>query len=93
MFALRTPTHKFIEYYGIWDADELYDLENDPIERTNLFYDEAHQETVRQMRERLHTVMQETGVTSIGAFAASAYSYSLYIPGSHALSPDRHRIY
>ena len=65
MFALRTPQYKFIEYYGIWDADELYDLQNDPIERNNLFYAEAHQETVRAMRERLHAVMQETGVTAI----------------------------
>lgn len=25
-FALRTPTAKYITYYGLWDSDEYYDL-------------------------------------------------------------------
>ena len=34
-FALRGRRYKLIQYHGIWDMDELYDLENDPTETTN----------------------------------------------------------
>src|SRR5262249_44259129 len=34
--ALRTDRYKYIHYYGIWDIDELYDLQEDPLETTNL---------------------------------------------------------
>ncbi len=61
MFALRGDRFKFIQYHGIWDTDELYDLKNDPHERKNLIRDPAHQKTVREMRERLYEVLRETG--------------------------------
>ena len=32
-FALRGKRYKFIQYHGIWDIDELYDLKNDPARR------------------------------------------------------------
>jgi arylsulfatase A-like enzyme len=34
-------------YHGIWDADELYDLQSDPLETTNLIFSEAHQATIK----------------------------------------------
>lgn len=64
-FALRTPEYKFIQYYGVWDTEELYDLQNDPHEDHNLIRDPEHQQVVRQMRNRLHAVMKETGVTAM----------------------------
>ena len=63
--ALRTERYKFIQYHGIWDTDELYDLQSDPHETTNLIRDPKHQETVRQMREALHEQLVATGGTSI----------------------------
>ena len=32
-FALRTDDYKLIQYHGIWDTEELYDIKNDPKER------------------------------------------------------------
>ena len=60
-FALRTPTHKYITYYGLWDADELYDLEADPGEATNLLYDPAHAKTARRMENDLYRLMGDLG--------------------------------
>jgi N-acetylglucosamine-6-sulfatase len=61
MFALRTPTHKYITYYGLWDADELYDLEADPKEATNLLYDPAHAKIARRLENELYGLMGDLG--------------------------------
>jgi N-acetylglucosamine-6-sulfatase len=60
-FALRTPTHKYITYYGLWDADEFYDLAADPDEATNLLYDPAHAKTARAIENRLYGLMADLG--------------------------------
>lgn len=36
MLGVRTKTHKYIRYHGVWDRYELYDLENDADENKNL---------------------------------------------------------
>jgi N-acetylglucosamine-6-sulfatase len=36
VFGLRTNRYKYMTYYGIWDTDELYDLQTDPHEMHNL---------------------------------------------------------
>lgn len=35
-FAVRTPEYKYIQYYGVWDKEELYNIKNDPEEKNNL---------------------------------------------------------
>ncbi len=60
-FAIRTPTHKYITYYGLWDADELYDLEADPEESTNLITDPGHQGMARRLEHDLYRLMGELG--------------------------------
>lgn len=60
-FALRTPRHKYITYYGLWDADEFFDLEADPTESKNLIFDQAHRKTAREMENRLYQMMGELG--------------------------------
>jgi arylsulfatase A-like enzyme len=52
-FALRTPDFKFIQYHGIWDTDELYDMRNDPRESSNLINDPAYLPVIADMRQRL----------------------------------------
>jgi N-acetylglucosamine-6-sulfatase len=63
--AIRTDRYKFIRYQGIWDIDELYDLQEDPLESRNLIFDEKHQELIKQMRERLFDLLEETNGMNI----------------------------
>jgi N-acetylglucosamine-6-sulfatase len=61
MFALRGDRYKLITYYGIWDVDELYDLQNDPNETHNLRYDPAQKDRVAEMTRTLFKMMDELG--------------------------------
>lgn len=61
MFALRDSRFKLIQYHGVWDMDELYDLEADPGEVRNLVFDRDHQERVDSMRQRLLDLLDEAG--------------------------------
>lgn len=58
-FALRGNKYKFIQYHGIWDIDELYDLENDPKEQNNLIFSKEHQQIVRNLRKKLHDELEK----------------------------------
>ncbi len=59
-FALRGDRFKYIFYHGIWDTNELYDLNADPMERFNLIDSPLMQDTVRAMRTRLFDRLQAT---------------------------------
>ena len=60
-FSLRTDHYKYITYYGLWDADELYDLEKDPEETNNLLYDSEFKETAEKMENELYAKMANLG--------------------------------
>ncbi|MDP7131641.1 MAG: DUF4976 domain-containing protein, partial [Planctomycetota bacterium] len=34
--AVRSERFKYIRYHGLWDTNELYDLQTDPAEEKNL---------------------------------------------------------
>lgn len=59
-FALRTPQYKFIQYHGIWDIDELYDMQNDPHEEHNLIFSPKHQQQITKMRADLHQILEDS---------------------------------
>jgi N-acetylglucosamine-6-sulfatase len=61
VFALRGERFKYITYYGLWDADELYDLQADPGETKNLLYDPVHRQTAEAMEKKLYAQMEELG--------------------------------
>lgn len=61
VFALRGNKYKYITYYGLWDTDELYDLENDPNESTNLMNDPEFADVAKDMEARLYAKMDELG--------------------------------
>lgn len=65
MHALRGDRYKFIRYQGIWDVDELYDMQEDPLESRNLIHDPRHQETIKAMRERLFDILEQTNGMNI----------------------------
>jgi N-acetylglucosamine-6-sulfatase len=64
--AIRTDRYKYIHYYGIWDSDELYDLQDDPHELKNLIYSADHQKTIADLKKQL--------------FAEFAAKGGMYIP-------------
>lgn len=60
MFALRSDRYKYIHYYGLWDINELYDIQADPLESRNLIFSAQHQEVVRQLRQQLFDILAKT---------------------------------
>jgi N-acetylglucosamine-6-sulfatase len=61
VFALRGDRYKYITYYGLWDTDELYDLQADPDETRNLIDDEGLADVVKEMEDRLYAMLSEEG--------------------------------
>ena len=61
VFALRGDRYKFIDYYGLWDAGELYDLETDPEEQHNLRYDPDSADLAASMEADLYARMEALG--------------------------------
>ena len=61
IFSLRSYRYKYITYYGLWDADELYDLQSDPSETHNLLYQSEFRQLARAMENQLYARMQELG--------------------------------
>jgi N-acetylglucosamine-6-sulfatase len=60
VFAVRTGKYKFIRYYGIWDINELYDLEHDPWEMNNLIRSDAHQQIAADLNQAIFDWLEET---------------------------------
>jgi N-acetylglucosamine-6-sulfatase len=83
--ALREDRYKFIRYYGIWDVDELYDLENDPAEMNNLIFSPAHQQIAERMRTQLFATLEKTQGMQIPLFSDRGFQANRRNPKkSHA---------
>jgi arylsulfatase A-like enzyme len=52
-FAIERNRVKYIQYHGVWDLEELYDLNKDPDEMHNLVDDPAYLETKVTLRKAL----------------------------------------
>ena len=59
-FALRGTRFKLIQYHGIWDIDELYDLQRDPREQQNLIENAEMSHRVAEMRAALYEQLRKT---------------------------------
>ena len=46
--------------FGRADTDELYDMQEDPMESRNLIFSDKHQAIVKQMREHLFDILEKT---------------------------------
>ena len=53
---LRDKRWKYI--WNMTDVDELYDMENDPWELTNLIHKPEHAELIADMRRRLYNMLE-----------------------------------
>lgn len=52
-FAIQRDGLKYIQYYGVYDTDELYDLNKDPDEMVNVINDPAYLERKIELRKAL----------------------------------------
>ncbi len=87
MHAIRTKRFKYIHYYGIWDIDELYDIQADPHETRNLAYDENYRDVVRQLNKRLFDMLEQTGGMYIPLYRDRGRQQNLRSPGSFQAAP------
>ncbi len=71
--GVRTDRYKYMHYHGIWDIDELYDLQNDPEEMYNLIDSEEHQELVKKLNNMVFTWLEETDGMKIPIRRYSGY--------------------
>jgi arylsulfatase A-like enzyme len=58
--AVRTSRHKYIQYRELQGMDELYDLEVDPHELSNVIAKPEARETLARMQAELQRVLDET---------------------------------
>ncbi|MEO6916565.1 MAG: sulfatase [Chitinophagaceae bacterium] len=59
-YAVRTEQFKFIRSQGIWDIDQLFDIQKDPFELNNLIRNPAYQQTGRELNSQLWTWLETT---------------------------------
>ncbi|MBO9623321.1 MAG: sulfatase [Sphingomonas sp.] len=59
--ALREDRYKYMHFHGIWDLDELYDLQADPQESDNLLARPGHEALAERMSASLFRILEETG--------------------------------
>jgi N-acetylglucosamine-6-sulfatase len=52
-YAVRTDQYKFIRTQGIWDIDQLFDIQKDPLELNNLIRNPAYQQTAMELNKQL----------------------------------------
>jgi N-acetylglucosamine-6-sulfatase len=58
--AVRTSRYKYISYRELQGMDELYDLDTDPYEETNIIDRSDTRETLQKMQAELRRLMEET---------------------------------
>ena len=61
VFAMIGEKYKFIRYHGVWDTDELYDMQNDPHELNNLYREDKYQNVVKEYKDRLFSILEKSG--------------------------------
>ena len=67
--GVRNKRYKYIEYPDQTDdIDELYDLENDPGEMTNLIGSPDHQTVRSELKTELERLKKETGYFNPGVY-------------------------
>lgn len=59
-FAVRSERYKYIYYNGVWDINELFDLQNDPFEMNNLIRDTSYRKIGLSLKNDLFKWLEET---------------------------------
>src|SRR4030095_8525993 len=85
-FAIERNRIKYIQYHGIWDTEEIYDLNNDPDEMRNLIDDPAYLQTKIELRKSLHRALANNQGAHVVPFTErySAGVHNRNVHGSRA---------
>ncbi|MQP66386.1 sulfatase-like hydrolase/transferase [Niveispirillum sp. SYP-B3756] len=73
-FAIERNRVKYIQYHGVWDIEELYDLNKDPDEMHNLIDDPAYLQTKIELRHSLFTQLTNKGNDHVVPFTEKTSS-------------------
>jgi len=84
LHALRGERYKYIRAQGVWDLDELCDLQEDPGETRNVILDPAHARRVAERDRRLTEWLDRSGRTRAPAPAGARPSFQ---PAQRKRSP------
>ena len=88
-FAVRGDQYKFIRYYGVWDVDELFDLQADPGEMHNLAYVPDRSALAKKMSAHLFDILGQTGGRTIPLYPDTGFvmNYRTPVPGAEQAAP------
>lgn len=91
-FAIERGRMKYIQYHGVWDIEELYDLSKDPDEMNNLSDDPAYLQTKMDLRQRLYTSLANRDGKHVVPFTQRLSSGAVYRdksgPGAAPFPPE-----
>lgn len=73
-FAIERNRVKYIQYHGVWDIEELYDLNKDPDEMRNLINDPAYLQTKIELRHGLFSQLANKGKDHVVPFTEKTSS-------------------
>ena len=59
--SLRGDRYKYMHFHGIWDLDELYDLDKDPDENDNLLARPGHEALAERMSTKMFAILERSG--------------------------------
>ena len=60
LHAIIGGRYKYIRCHGLWDRDELYDLQSDPQEMKNLIDAPEHQQRIKSLNAQLWMMLQNS---------------------------------
>lgn len=86
-FAIERDRLKYIQYYGVYDTEELYDLKSDPDEMHNLIDDPKWASRKQELRLALYDQLANTDGRHVIPYGRRTAQGSLRrgINGSHAV--------
>ena len=64
-YAIRGDRYKYIYYHGVWDKNELYDLQTDPKEMHNLINVPGQQARIDSLRNAMFDIFENNGATDV----------------------------
>ena len=60
VLGVRTTKYKYMTFHGIWDIDELYDIEKDPEEKHNLIKDPDYEKLYKELNKQIYDWLEST---------------------------------